>query len=230
MKLIIGSKYAHEIKDLKDLGCEVIPFNGGNALDDEINCHADINFFNCNNGELIINSDIKGEIEPFLNGFKLIECNGITSPYPDDVKLNCTLIGDILLCNTKYVADEIKSYCESRNIKLLHTNQGYSKCSVCVLNDNAVITEDTAIASLLNIYQIDVLLIDKGYVNLSDAHHGFIGGASGMINDNTLYVSGDISQHPNYNDILKFLDKHQIKLVFNKSRKLNDFGGFIKID
>lgn len=230
MKLIIGSRYTDEIKELQDLGCDVITFNGSKALDDEINCHADINVFNCNNGVLIINSDIIGESEPYLKGFKLIECKGIKSPYPDDIKLNCALIGKYLLCNTRFIADEITTFCKNNNIEPLHTNQGYSKCSVCVLNDNAVITEDTAIASLLKNCQIDVLLIEKGYVSLSDKHFGFIGGASGMLNTDTLYVSGDISEHPSYNDILKFLDKHHIKLVFNKSRKLNDFGGFIKLD
>ncbi len=229
MKLIIGSKYADEINELKELGCEIITFNGSDKLDDEINQHADINVFNCNNGDLIVNSDVKGEIEPFLRDFSLVPCKGIESPYPNDVKLNCALIDKYLLCNTRYVADEVKVICEQNNIRLLHTNQGYSKCSVCVLNDNAVITESSTIASLLKNYQIDVLQISEGYVALSDIHHGFIGGASGMINESTVYFSGDVSAHPDYDSIIKFLNKYNIKPVFNKSRKLSDFGGFVKL-
>lgn len=229
MKLIIGSEYVDEINELKELGCQIITFNGTSELEAEINQHADINVFNCGNGDLIVNSDIIGEIEPFLADFSLIPCKGIKSPYPDDIKLNCALIGKYLLCNTKYVADEIRSFCEQNDIRFLHTNQGYSKCSVCVLNDNAVITENDTIASLLKNYQIDVLLIKGGYVCLSDKHHGFIGGASGMINESTVYFSGDISAHPDYDSIIKFLDKYNIKPVFNKSRKLSDFGGFIKL-
>ena len=50
-----------------------------------------------------------------------------------------------------------------------------------------------------------------------------------MIDDITLYFSGDISTHPDYNNIIDFLNKYNIKPVFNKSRKLSDFGGFIKL-
>ena len=229
MKLIIGSKYVDEINELRELGCEVVTFNGSNSLDGEINHHADINFFNCNNKSLIVNSDVKGEIEPFLKGFSIVPCKDIKSPYPDDIKLNCALMGKYLLCNTKHVANEIKAFCEENNIELLHTNQGYSKCSVCVLNDKAVITESSTIASLLKNYQIDVLQISEGHVALSYIHHGFIGGASGMINEGTVYFSGDISAHPDYDDIKSFLNKYNIKPVFNKSRKLSDFGGFVKL-
>ncbi len=229
MRLIIGEKYSREIEELTELGCEVITFKANSELDHEIESHADINFFNCNNGQIILSDAVKGEIEPFLTGYDLVECKGIKSPYPSDVKLNCAVIGDLVLCNTKFVAREIKSFCETNNLKLLHTNQGYSKCSVCVLNDSAIITENSAIASLLKNCQIDVLHINEGYVALSDVHHGFIGGASGMINDHTIYFSGDISSHPDYEDIIKFLDKYHIKPVFNKSRKLYDFGGFIRL-
>ncbi|MBO5897150.1 MAG: hypothetical protein J6Q83_07615 [Clostridia bacterium] len=229
MRLIIGEKYTDEIRELTDLGCEIITFKPSQLLDEEINSHADISFFKCFDNQLVINSEVKWEIEPFLTDLRLVECKGIKSPYPNDVALNCALIGKYLLCNTKYAAEEIKAFCKSNSIELLHTNQGYSKCSVCVLNENAVITECSAIASLLKIYQIDVLKISAGHVALSDSHYGFIGGASGMINDNTLYFSGNISTHPDYEVILKFLDKYNIKPVFNKSRKLSDFGGFIKL-
>ena len=229
MRLIIGEKYTDEIRELTELGCDVITFKPNPYLDEEINSHADINFFNCNNGNIVLSDAVKGEIEPFLTDLRLVECKGIKSPYPNDVALNCALIGKYLLCNTKYAAEEIKAFCKSNSIELLHTNQGYSKCSVCVLNENAVITECSAIASLLKNCQIDVLKIEKGYVALSEKHHGFIGGAGVMISENQMYFSGDISSHPNYAEISAFLDKYNIKPIFNKNRKLRDFGGFIKI-
>ena len=153
----------------------------------------------------------------------------IKGNYPDDIKLNCALIGKYLLCNTRFIADEITTFCKNNNIEPLHTNQGYSKCSVCVLNDNAVITEDTAIASLLKNYQIDVLKITEGNICLSKDHYGFIGGSSGKLNDNEIYFSGDLSSHPDYDRIIEFLNKYHVKPIFNKNRKLNDFGGFVKI-
>ena len=71
--------------------------------------------------------------------------------------------------------------------------------------------------------------ISKGHIYLSDSHYGFIGGASGKLSDNEIYFSGDISSHPDYDIITDFLDKYHIKPVFNRNRRLNDFGGFIKV-
>lgn len=145
------------------------------------------------------------------------------------MKLNCALIGKRLLCNEKYLAPEIRAFCETENIQILHTNQGYSKCSVCILDDNAVITDCSSIACLLKNCQIDVLEVKPGYVVLSDKHYGFIGGASGKLNEHQIYFSGDISKHPDFEAINRFLKKHGFEPVFNKNRPLNDFGGFINL-
>lgn len=229
MSLIIGKKYTEEINELSALGYIIIPFSPPDNLDDEISSHADLSFFKFDDGTLFINESLKGEIGESEGSFKRVSVEGITSPYPNDIKLNCALIGQNLLCNTKYASKEILEYAENNNIRIIHTNQGYSKCSVCVVSDNAVITEDDGIAYLLKNYQIEVLKISKGNVYLSDDHYGFIGGASGKLNNEELYFSGDISSHPDYDKILKFLNNHHIKPVFNKNRRLNDFGGFIKI-
>ena len=228
MSLIIGSKYIEEIRELRDMGYDIITFEPSYALQTEISSHADINVFKINN-TLLVNEDIKISVGESTGLSDIVYIKGIQSPYPHDIKLNCAIIGNKLLCNTKYVAEEILRYAEANNIRIIHTNQGYSKCSVCVVNDNAVITADEVIAYLLKNCQIDVLKISEGYIHLSDNHYGFIGGASGKLNDNKLYFSGDISSHPDYENIIGFLDKHSVKPVFNKNRQLNDFGGFITI-
>ena len=227
-KCLIGGKYYEEITDLIALGVECIPIPGDENLADEIRFHADINAFNCGNNKLIINDNIAGEIAP-IHGFNIIKCKGIKSPYPDDVKLNCAFLGDKLIGNTKYLAPEIHSFCNENNIEIIHTNQGYSRCSLAPVNSNAVITEDDGLASLLNFYQIDVLKIEKGFIHLSDTHYGFIGGACGKISSSEMYFSGDLSKHPSYNDILAFLKNYNIKPNFNTNRPLNDFGGFIAL-
>lgn len=229
MSLIIGKKYTEEINELSALGHIIIPFSPPDNLDDEISSHADLSFFKFDDGTLFINESLKGEIGESEGSFGRVYVKGISTPYPNDIKLNCALIGRNLLCNTKYASKEILEYAENNNIRIIHTNQGYSKCSVCIVNDNAVITEDDGIAYLLKNYQIEVLKITKGNVYLSDDHYGFIGGASGKLNNEELYFSGDISSHTDYDKILEFLNKHNIKPVFNKNRRLNDFGGFIKI-
>lgn len=228
-KCLIGAKYIEEITELRELGLDPIGLPQNPFLDEEINSHADILSFNTLDGLLFLDCHIKGETEQFLMGYKTFYCNDIKSPYPKDVTLNVALLGNKLFCNKKASLPEIISWAESKNIEIINTNQGYTKCNMCVLNDKAVITEDDGLSSLLNFCQIDVLKIDKGYIALSDKHYGFIGGAGVMVSDSLIYFSGDISSHPNFTEITEFLDKYNIKPVFNKNRKLRDFGGFIEI-
>jgi hypothetical protein len=228
-KILIGKSNTQEIAELKELGIETLCIEGHNQIDSEIRSHADILCFNTGKGELLVS--------PFVNysatisdefRIKLIR-KTVESPYPNDVLLNCALFGDKLICNTKYASDEIISFAEINNFTIIHTNQGYSKCSLCIVNENAVITEDNGLYSLLKKYQLDVLKIEPGQVYLSKHHSGFIGGASGLLSDSILYFSGDVYRHKNYHDIKTFLDNYSIDIYCNKSRLLRDFGGIIQL-
>lgn len=229
-KCLIGAKYTEEIKELRDLGIDIITLPRNPYLDEEINNHADILTFNCRNDILLIDEHIKGEIDLILSGYKTLPCKGIESPYPKDIKLNATLLGDRLICNKQHASKELLVWAENNSIEIISTKQGYCKCNLCVISNNAVITEDDNLASLLKNYQIDVLKISKGFIHLSDKHYGFIGGASAKISPNEIYFSGDLSAHPDYQDITSFLDTHNVKPIFNKSRKLSDFGGIVSLN
>ncbi len=226
---IIGERYYNEIKELSDLGINCVTIPQNTALSDEISCHADILSFNCGNGTILAESAVAGELQGKITGYNIVSVGEITSPYPNDIGLNAFFDGKRLICNSKFTKKELLDFCVENNIEIIHTNQGYTKCSVCAVSENAVITEDDGLPSLLNIYQCDVLKISKGFVSLSDEHYGFIGGATAKISDTELYVSGDISSHPDYCQIKAFLDKYNISLIYNKNRPLTDFGGIINI-
>lgn len=226
-RCIIGAKYTDEIKELESLGFECITFRENKNLDDEINSHTDLNCFKLTDKILLADSVTAGELSQKLNDYKFVAVNGIKSPYPNDVKLNAAILGNKVICNSKYTTSSIIEFQLSNNLRLINTKQGYTKCNLCVVSDNAIITEDDGLACLLKNYQIDVLKIEPGFVHLSDKHYGFIGGASGKVTDNEIYFSGNISEHPNYKEIEEFLNKYNTKPIFNKNRKISDFGGFI---
>lgn len=229
-KCLIGARYTEEIIELNHLGIETIPLSHNPHLDDEICNHADILAFNFLGEKLFADSRIAGEMQQISNDIPIIFCDTIKSPYPHDVGLNVALLGNKLICNTKTVFEEILKYAKQKNLQILDTKQGYTKCNLCLLNENAVITEDKGLSSLLKKYQIDVLTIQSGYVGLSDKHYGFIGGAGARLSDNEIYFSGNISAHPDYDDITQFLYKYDFTAIYNKNRPLKDFGGFIAID
>ncbi len=227
---IIGERYTNEINELNALGIKTILLPPINSLDDEICNHADISVFKLDDNNFVSENSLVGELMTKLSGKTIYCCDNIFSPYPNDIKLNAARIGDRIFCNNKYVCEIISDYSEKNSLELINTNQGYTKCNICILNDNAVITEDSGIATLLKKYQIGVLKINPGYVDLSSKHYGFIGGAGVKISNTEIYFSGDISSHPDYDKIINFLNIYGFKPIFNKNRKLNDFGGFIPIN
>ncbi len=227
---LIGSKYIDEIKELKELGIECLTLNTNPLLEEEINSHADILAFNFGNGKVLLNNGSIGKEELRKLGIEPVFYNSeISSPYPNDIQLNVAFTGKHIICNSKFTAKEILDFAHSNNIEIINTKQGYSKCNLCIIRDNAIITEDEGLARLLKNYQYDVLLISSGDIFLSDSHYGFLGGASCKISDDEIYFSGDLKQHRNYENIINFLNQHNVKPSYNKSRKLTDFGGIIQL-
>lgn len=226
---IIGAAYTEEINELTELGINCVKLPQLSTLDNETSCHADIQVFNKGNGNLIISYEAGEKLKEKLNAYTLTFEEDIKSPYPNDTKLNAAFIGDKIICNKNFTSKEIISFANKNNLEIIHTKQGYSRCSLCIVNETAVITEDPGLAYLLNFYQFRVLKITAGKIHLSDAHSGFIGGASAKISKNEIYFSGDISKHPDFDKIKAFLDDYNISMVYNKSRKLTDFGGIIQL-
>ncbi len=227
---LIGESYIDEINELKEFGIECLTLNKNSLLDDEISCHADMNAFNFGNGQVLLNRGLIGESELKNIGLKpIISTIESSSPYPKDVPLNVAFTGKHIICNSTYTSREIIDFANSNNIEIIYTKQGYSKCNLCIVNENAVITEDKGLASLLKNYQYNVLLISSGDIYLSETHYGFLGGASCKVSPGEMYFSGDLSSHRDYESVINFLDLYNVKPIFNKSRKLTDFGGVIQL-
>ena len=227
---LIGEKYADEIRELNQLEIECLTLKGNPLLENEINSHSDILAFNFGSGQVLLNEGSIGEDELKKLGIKPIYYqNKISSPYPNDIPLNVAFTGRHIICNSNYCAVEIRVFAQKNNIEIINTKQGYSKCNLCIVNENAVITEDKGLACLLKKYQYDVLLITSGDIYLSDAHYGFLGGASCKISQDKMYFSGDLSSHKDYKAITNFLKLHNVQPVYNESRKLTDFGGIVQL-
>jgi len=152
--------------------------------------------------------------------------------YPFDVGLNAAMFGDYLICNVKYTNEKIIEYAKQKNKQIIDVNQGYTKCSVCIVDDNSIITSDESIYKKAKQNNINVLLIDKGHINLDGYNYGFIGGCSGLINQkdkNKLAFTGDITLHPNYTDIKNFCDDRGVEIISLSTKKLYDYGSLLCI-
>ena len=146
--------------------------------------------------------------------------------YPNDVLFNAVCIGSKLICNQKYISKHILDKAKNSGCEVILTKQGYTKCSTCVVSDNAIITADRGIYAVAISNGIDSLLIEPGHISLPPYEYGFIGGASGRYGDK-VYFCGDINKHPSSKEILAFLKNHGKEAVSLSNSELLDIGSIL---
>lgn len=150
----------------------------------------------------------------------------LNSRYPDDIAYNIAAFGNYAVCKTAYTTPEILSEYKSLNKVIVNVNQGYSKCSICTVGENAVITSDPSIYNALSKTDIDILKIREGFIKLRGLSHGFIGGATGVIK-NTLLINGNIKTHPDCDRIISFCKNHGVYTEYLKSGEIEDIGSIL---
>ena len=136
-------------------------------------------------------------------------------------------IGNLFIHSVNYTDTNLLSLL--KNKKLINVKQGYTKCSTCIVNNHAIITSDISIAKALSLEKIDVLLIPPGDILLPGLNYGFIGGATGLIEDNVLAFYGHLDYYLYGKEVLKFLNKHKVEPVFLRNGKLIDRGSIFRI-
>ena len=149
--------------------------------------------------------------------------------YPNNIAYNVCILGNKMICYEEYTDKIILEKASQMGLKILKTHQGYSKCSICVLTQDAIITSDRGIITLAEANGIDALQISAGHILLPGYDYGFIGGCAGKISADTLYFYGDISLHPDFNKINEFANKHNIKLKYSKDYPLTDIGSILPL-
>lgn len=234
--VVVSCENKKVIKALNNLGIFTLEVPRNPLLEDSISAHSDCELIQLSNKQFFVDYFVYTAIVNYLtinsdlSDIKITAIGeSIKSPYPNDIKLNCKLIGNKIICNSKHIADEIISFSQNNNIQLIHVNQGYSGCSTIVLNNSAVITDDTSIHNAVSKHRIDSLLITKGSVKLKNHEYGFIGGTCGFIDKNLLAFTGNLESHDDAELIIQFLNKYGIKYINLNDGALVDIGGIIPL-
>ncbi len=149
--------------------------------------------------------------------------------YPYDIAYNAARVGNNIICNKNFTDDEILNFAYKNDLNLINTKQGYAKCSICVVSNDAIITSDKNIQSQALENDIDVLLVNDNEIKLTEFDHGFIGGATGLIKENILAVNGNIRLHTNYNEIIEFCAKHNVEVVSLNNDEIIDIGSILTV-
>lgn len=225
----ISAQAGESIKKLNELGIKTLRINPYNVLPEPVNSHADLQILHLGNNDIFCQNEhlCIGEFKSIFNLKNIKESAG--NRYPDDVKLNCAIIGNKIICNINTISRDILEYAESNGLTVINVKQGYSRCSICVVNENAIITDDESIFAAAGNFFNDTLFISKGSIGLKGYDYGFIGGCSGKIDKNKIAFNGVIESHKDYKKILDFLSRNSIECIELNNKPLYDIGGILPL-
>lgn len=134
--------------------------------------------------------------------------------------------------NFKLTDIKILATIQAQNLTKIQIAQGYSNCSIAVIEENAVIVTDLKIAKVLSNYAIDVLYLDDLDIKLLDEKgeysqmKGFLGGAMARVEDK-IVVFGDLRKIDKQGKIKDFVKKYELELVDFEGLEIVDYGGIV---
>lgn len=218
-----------EEKNLKNLNLNVIKVPKHPNLYDAINGHPDIQLNIIDSKTLII---AKNSHEKLFNAipkkFNVIESSyDLEYNYPKNVYLNAVNLKNSFIHNLKFTDPTLLHHIKGK--KLINIKQGYSKCSIALVSENALITSDKGIYNVLTPLGFDILLIPSGDISLPGLDCGFIGGTCGLISKNKMVFFGNLENHSYGNQVKNFLTKYNVEPIYLSSDKLIDRGSILTI-
>ena len=225
-----------EKQKLRELGYELIEIKKSEKVYTEISAHVDI--FTCKIGEKLIVEpsqyiNIKSQISDKINILQGQE--SISIKYPDDIKYNICIIGKKAIHNFEYTESTIKQELIKQGYELINTTQGYTNCSIAVIDENSAIVTDKGLYKILQKHNIDVLYLEyEPDIKLLDKNrysnkNGFIGGAISRIN-NKIIVFGDLEKIDKDEQIRKFINKRKMELIDFKELDVIDYGVIVELN
>ena len=152
--------------------------------------------------------------------------------YPFNTALNCAIVKNNIFCRIDFVYDEFLWLAEDYGFNMIDTQNGYAKCSTAVVTENAIITDSKDIGKKAREENaVDVLEIPYGGVRLLNTNRGYIGGCCFKLSKDILAFTGQIKNHPKYEEIKSFCLSHGVFIEELSDEEMPvDIGGAVIID
>ena len=220
-----------EKEKLIELGYELIEINESTKVYPEISSHVDI--FACKVRDKII---IEPTQYPNIMLYAKNSIKGqdeVQEKYPDDIKYNVCTIGKKAIHNFQYTDAKLKQELINNNYELINTTQGYTNCSIAVIDDNSAIVSDKGLYKILKFHDIDTLLVENNLdIKLLNGENysskkGFIGGCITRLGD-SIIVFGDLNKIDIDGRIRDFITSKNLKIIEFKEFDIIDYGGLIE--
>lgn len=154
---------------------------------------------------------VRGELDP-------------CGEYPSSARYNAVRFGRRLMHNFEITDVAILERSEKLLLEKIDVRQGYARCSSIPVGENALLTSDRGIERVASSKDLEVMYVDPTEVILDGYSHGFIGGASGIVNERSIFFCGDLSEHAQSEQIIDFCEKRDVDVLCLKDLPLYDVG------
>ena len=237
MKYLIIDERMRDIEKqtLQRLGYELIEIKKSTKIYSEISSHVDI--FACKvKNKIIAEKYVYDILKNKLKKYIIIQGNSvIQNVYPKDINYNVCIVGNKAIHNFKYTDSQIVQELKKNNFELINVKQGYSNCSIAVIDENSIILNDKGLYNSLNDSGLNILFLDYmpdiKLLNENGKYsemNGFIGGAIARIDDN-IVVFGDLNKVDNKSYIRKIIEKKNLNIIDFSGLDVIDYGGIIEV-
>ena len=231
-KIIIDERMRQiEKEKLKELGYQLLEIKQSKKVYPEISSHVDI--FTCKVGEKIIVEPTRYTNMPkmpmFVKGQEVVEAK-----YPFDIKYNVCIIGKKAIHNFQHTDTKVKQELTKNGYERINTTQGYTNCSIAVIDDNSAIVTDKGLYKILQAHGIDTLFINKELdIKLLNGKQysnkkGFIGGCISKIG-NSIIIFGDLDKIVTNRRIREFIQQRGLEIIEFKGLDVVDYGGVLEV-
>lgn len=233
-QLIIGEKYRDKLDEaLRSLGIDPICCPSNPFIDERLTGHCDLSVLHVGGDTVFLasylkNTDFSRKLEAL--GFHTLYPQAVMDKtYPKDAPFNLCLLKNAFYYAEKVSNQQIVERLINKGFQPLSVNQGYCRCSICIVNERSIITSDRGVYRTALENGLDCLLIEPGNILLDGFDYGFIGGSSFKISDDCICFTGVLDDHPDKDAILSFLEKHNVRPVFLTDQPIFDIGSAVPL-
>lgn len=226
----INELLPQEIRTALSMYGKCVPLPAFDALPHPVCRHPDMLMAETR-GTIFIHREF-GKAQEILRGLGIpffISEAPVKSTYPHDVPLNCFTVGNYLFAKKNAVSKTVLWEVTKKGGTLLPVSQGYAKCSTAVAG-GAIASADKGIVRAAERVGIPALLLPSHKIGIEVYDTGFIGGASVLLNKNTLGFFGNIEEYPSYEELKRFFSTMSVETVSLSEKPLFDYGGAITFE
>ncbi|TJX13014.1 hypothetical protein E9840_11065 [Tissierella creatinini] len=221
------------VEKLKSLNICVIKTVKCHELQEGVSYHPDMVIHPINQNLLVVAPNVFDYYDEMLSKKGIIVVKGekeLTSKYPDDIAYNVGRLRGFAIHNFIHTDEKLKWYLKKENIEFIDVKQGYSKCSLAIIDESSGITSDKTIFESLSKKGMDILKIEPGHINLEGYKYGFIGGATGNYSKTQMFFTGKFDRHPDHRRIETFLRKRKVEIIYLSDDEIMDLGTIITLN